>query len=110
MITITLPSKRKSVVEAKTSLDINKELKKLTDNLPYKVGDLAQPYSKKEKDLWGDMVLVETIATSLKELEKDFEWPDDGNPLLVGVYSEKKDCRFFCTTNFLLPLEEVCPC
>jgi hypothetical protein len=90
------------------SVERNKIIKEMTKNIPYKCGDLVTPHQEKEVAIWGDDCVVENIATNLTQLGKDYVWPKDNNPLLVGVYSRKKDCRFVCTPNFLIRKEASC--
>lgn len=90
------------------SLERNNIIKRMVSNIPYKCGDTVSPHSEKEVSIWGKDCVVETIATNLTQLGRDYVWPNDDNPLLVGVYSKKKDCRFFCTPNFLIKKEASC--
>jgi hypothetical protein len=88
----------------------NAIIKSLLKDLPYSVGDLVKPYSEAEQCTWGDDVVVETIASDTAQLGRDYEWPDNDSPMLIGAYSKKKDVRFFCTPSFLIPVKEVCEC
>lgn len=78
-------------------------IKQLVKDCPYQAGDIVGVNSDAGKSLYGNKIQVIRIAQNYVQLGAK-EWPEKGdNPLIVSASNGKE--TFFCTTNYLIPLD-----
>jgi hypothetical protein len=81
-----------------------KIVEKLAKECPYKEHDIVTPVDDEEVAKYGKNILVEKICKSYTEIGLSEKWPASDLPLIVMAWSQEKQTRFFCTTNYLKKL------
>jgi len=76
-------------------------VRKLHAECPYKEGDVVTLADDKDIAAYGKDILVEKICKSYTEIGLSEKWPASDNPLIVMAWSQEKNIRFFCSTNYL---------
>jgi hypothetical protein len=118
MINITLSSKRKPNLVSQITSSVSTVLepvktlfkeaqrrdsiiKKLAAECPYKRGDVVKPSISENEKEYGINIQVVNIIDSYGKFGKNEIWPESDKPMIVYAFSEKGNCHFFCTTNYL---------
>lgn len=75
-------------------------IKNLVSKIDFGEGDTCEPYTEEAREDYG-LVVVEKICRNYTQLGRKEQWPNNDCPMLITCYSEKKDYRFICTTDFI---------
>lgn len=61
--------------------------------------DIIVPWSEKERDEMGDC-RVTYIADTYVKFGKHNDWPENDNPMIVTIWSDKQKKSFVCTATY----------
>lgn len=82
-------------------------IKELASQCKFVEGEVCTPYNKEMREKHGDRIVIEKICdnyAAFRTKQKKDDWPESDQPLIILARDLKSTTRFFCSVNFLIPL------